>query len=131
MPASNQYTDGTVNVYNSVSLSITNPTGSVYTSALTCFAETIATSRQMRKILVQNHLGVPVGAQYTREHVTGTATIQVPALGSVEPGATFTATISEGAASESFFVTSVDKTYSQNDIVKQNISFAKVLSGIT
>lgn len=131
MATANQFTDGTVNVYNSITLSITNPTGATYTSAaLTCIAETVTVTRAYKKILVENHLGVPVGAQYTRDHVTGSATIQVPALGTVEVGATFTVSAAFGEGSEAFVVTGADKSFSANDIIKQNISFAKVLSAI-
>ena len=129
MPVANQFTDGTVNRYNSVSLTITNPTGAVYTSAaITAIAESLEITRAYSKILVKNHLNVPVGSQYTIEPVNGRATIQAVPSKDVEPGATFSATLN--GASESFFIHTVSTPFEQGGIVKQNITFDKVLSAI-
>lgn len=134
MATANQFTDGVVNSYNSLSLTVTNSTGAAYTTAMTVIAETFTVSRPYKHIQVENHLGVYVGGQFTRGHVTGSATVQVPSVASVaktiQAGATFTVDLGDDDATESFIITSVDKSYSQNDIVKQNISFSQLIGAI-
>jgi len=130
MPVANQFTDGSVNSYNSVSLTVTNPTGATYTAAaITCIAETLTINRPYKEIEVDNHLGVPVGAQFTRGRVTATATLQVVPSKEVEAGATFSKDF--GLGSENFIIISVGKTYTQNDIQKQNVEIRKVLDSIS
>lgn len=129
MPVNNQFKDGSTYSYNSVTLSVTNPSGATHTSAMTLIAENLTLTRPTEIIQVRTHLNLPGGQQITTGFVTGTATLQLLSAHDVEVGATFTQDF--GLGNESFLISQVGKQYAQGDAIKQNVDFVKTYGTVT